>query len=121
MASQGQGLSVENGRWGGAPGTANLSFQWWTDFNGQESVVLSGNQMPGHYHAIGDHNHALARALPNYVGGKSTSSGPYTLSDVSSGVTWTEGGGGGATGWAGNNEGALQHRPRFYLYFLIKL
>ena len=115
-ASAGQGLSMTS-----SPGTANLTFRWWTDYNGEEAVQLVEGHMPGHYHTVPGHNHALARALANYVGGNSSSSGPYTLADQSSGVASTESYPGGVTGWSGGNAAHNNIGPRFYCFFLCKL
>ena len=108
MASQGLGAGLVNHR-------------YWCASDGDEYVQLVEAHLPGHYHTVPGHNHALARALPNYVGGKSTSSGPYTLADTSSGVTWTESYPGGTTGWVGSNHGHPNVGPRFYVNFLMKL
>ena len=72
--------------------------RYWWRWDGDEFVPLAEAHLPAHYHTIPAHNHALARTLPNYATNKSTSSGPYTIADVSSGVNWTENYPGGTTG-----------------------
>jgi microcystin-dependent protein len=71
------------------------------------------------------HTHPLDRALPNYVSNKSTSSGPWTISDQSSGITNTGSGGGatvsGNTSWAGAGLPHFNIQPTSYVNFMIKL
>lgn len=141
MAAAGQGRSVDATKYpGGAPGTPNLSFAWWTDFNGAESVVLNGNQIPGHYHSFGvpDHGHPYcidttgqnslnthgAGGFPTSNGGANQARGPYTGWPTGNDDNTMIGGGGGFagnTGWAGNNEAHTNIGPRFYCHLLCKL
>ena len=120
MVNSGQGKSAHEAY--GAPGTANLSFGWWTDYNGSETVQLNWNHMPEHAHWVPGHNHGLARALTNFSAPvKSTSSGPYSIPDGNSGITWTETWPGSNSGNAGANQAHPNLGPRFYCWLLIKL
>lgn len=101
---------------------ASLGIATW---HGAHSVALNVGHLPQHSHtfSIPNHNHALARSLPNFVAGKSSSSGPYTLADQASGITWSEAGGGhsGNTSSAGSGAPLSVIQPTTYANYIIKL
>ena len=84
-------------------------------WHGAEFVTLGTEHMPWHGHPFGvdipAHTHPLGSPLPGYVSNKSSSSGPYTLADQSSGITNTGAGGGGIV--YGNTRGAGGGQPHF--------
>ena len=94
---------------------------WW----GAETVGLDITNMPSHVHSFTTpaHAHGLARQLPNYVGGKSSSSGGYTLADQQSGIgtTNTDGAASGNTSAAGSGVAHFNIQPTTYLNVMIKL
>ena len=106
---------------GAGQGAGMTVMRYWCWWDGDEFVPLAEAHLPAHYHTIPAHNHALARTLPNYATSKSTSSGAYTIADVSSGVNWTENYPGGTTGYVGSGHGHPNVGPRFYCNFLCKL
>ena len=119
MASAGQGLAGT----GPSPWAASLTFRWWTDYNGQETVVLNSNQIPGHYHTVPGHNHYI----PQYVNNMATPNSNQAFVSNASGARlqitagYTDSYPGGVTGWAGADQAHENVGPRFYCFFLIKL
>jgi hypothetical protein len=120
MTTAGQGKHMDVNV--GTPNTNSLSYGWWTNYNVEEQVQLNWNHMPEHAHWVPGHNHGLARALTNFSAPvKSTSSGPYSIPDGNSGITWTETWPGSNSGNAGANQAHPNLGPRFYCWLLIKL
>ncbi|MGZ8996824.1 MAG: hypothetical protein ACXW25_03840 [Rhodospirillales bacterium] len=125
MASQGQG--------------AGLAMRWWCAWDGEESVTLNGNQIPGHYHSFGvpAHGHPYCVDVASQNSYNSSGSGGFATGGNQKVVTgaytgWPDaatdgaiiGGGGGFagnTGWAGADQAHTNVGPRFYVNFLMKL
>lgn len=61
---------------------------------------------------LAQHSHALAHPLPTYTSGKSTSSGSFTLPDVSSGIT--------DTNTIGNSDPIDNTPPVYGVYFFLR-
>ena len=108
---------------------AGLSAFGLATWHGQEYVTLGTEHMPWHGHpfsaTVPPHTHPLGSPLPAYVAGKSSSSGPWTLADQSSGITNTGSGGGatisGSTGGAGGGQPHWNIQPTTYCNYMIKL
>lgn len=110
--------------WGA--GLSNFSAATWA---GLEYVPLGPEHTPAHSHSfsatVPPHNHPLALPLAGYATGKSSGSGSFTLSDVSSGITWTENSGAinisGSTSTFGGGAPHYNIQPTTYVFYFIKL